>query len=141
MEQILFSESYADQYERKNHSVGVSMWHFEWCTKYRYKMFAKEEYCALMGACIRRSASRNGIKIIELNVQLEHVHCVVALDFKMSVAKAMQLLKGGSAFLFFKNHPKARMRYPRGHLWSPGKFMASVGFIQLEKAVDYVKNQ
>ena len=141
MEQILVSESYADKYERSNHSVGVSMWHFEWCTKYRYKMFAKEEYKALIEACIRRSASRDGVKILELNVQPEHVHCVVEFGFNTTPAKVMQLLKGGSAYLFFKNHSKARLRYPRGHLWSPGKFMASVGFIQLEKVVDYVKNQ
>ncbi|MGB9708357.1 MAG: transposase [Candidatus Pacearchaeota archaeon] len=58
----------------------------------------------------------------------------------MSPSKALHLLKGISARLFFRNHPKARLRYPRGHLWSRGKFAASLGFIQIEVANDYVRN-
>ncbi len=128
-------------YERSAHSVGISMWHFEWCTKYRYKMFGKQEYSNLIAACIRRAASLHGIKIIELNIQPEHVHCVVGIKLSVSPAYALQILKGVSARLFFQHHEKAKLRYPRGHLWSPGKFAASIGFIQLEKAMDYVRNQ
>ena len=135
-----FSESY-EKYERRSHSIGISMWHFEWCTKYRYKMFGKDEQRALITACIRRVASMHGIKIIELNVQPEHVHCVVGISLTLSPMQAMQYLKGGSAYLFFKHQQKARLRYPRGHLWSPGKFVASIGFIQLETATNYVRNQ
>lgn len=28
------------------HKVGVNVHHFEWCTKYRYKMFRQEKYHA-----------------------------------------------------------------------------------------------
>jgi len=140
-QQILISESCEEKYERSSHSVGISMWHFEWCTKYRYKMFRKEEYRNLMTACIRRAASTHEIKILELNVQPEHVHCVVGIKLSMSPTYALQILKGVSAKLFFEKCPRARLRYPRGHLWSPGKFAASLGFIQIEKAVDYVRNQ
>ena len=139
--QILISESYAEKYERRSHSVGISMWHFEWCTKYRLKMFRKESQINLITACIRRAASLHDIRILELSVMPEHVHCVVGISLNMSPAKALQILKGVSARLFFKNNMKARLRYPKGHLWSPGKFAASLGFIQIEKAVDYVRNQ
>jgi len=139
--QILISESYEEKYEHNSHSVGISMWHFEWCTKYRYKMFGKEEYRNLISACIRRAASMHGIKIMELNVQPDHVHCVVAIALSISPAKALQYLKGCSAKLFFEFHERARLRYPKGHLWSPGKFAASLGFIQVENAKEYVRNQ
>lgn len=139
--QILISESYAEKYERSSHSVGISMWHFEWRTKYRYKMFGKEEYKNLITACIRRAASMHEIKILELNVQPEHVHCVVGTKLSMSATYALQILKGGSARLFFQFHERAKLRYPRGHLWSPGKFAASLGFIQVETAKSYVRNQ
>ena len=140
-QQIQLSESFAERYERSKHTVGISMWHFEWCTKYRFAMFRKEEQRNLITACIRRAASLHGIKMIELNVQPEHMHCVVGISLSMSPAQALQYLKGGSEYLFFKYQPKARLRYPRGHLWSPGKFAASLGFIQLETAKDYVRNQ
>mgnify|MGYP003731051633 CR=1 FL=1 len=104
-------------------------------------MFGKDEQRALIIACIRRAASTHEIKIIELNVQPEHVHCVAAIPIVMPPTKALQILKGGSAFLFFRGNEKARLRYPRGHLWSPGKFASSIGFIQLETATNYVKNQ
>ena len=130
-----------NQYRKINHSVGVVMLHLEWCTKYRYKMFGKIKYRNLISACIRRSASRNNIKIIELDVQPEHVHCVVEISFTMSVSKTLQILKGGSSKLFFEFHEKARLRYPKGHLWSRGKFASSVGFVQLDVVKEYVRNQ
>ena len=130
-----------NQYNRINHSVGVVMLHLQWCTKYRYKMFRKIKYRNLITACIRRSASRNKIKILEIDVQPEHVHCVVEVSFVVSVSKVLQILKGGSSKLFFEFHEKAKLRYPRRHLWSRGKFASSVGFVQLDVVKDYVKNQ
>ena len=139
--QVLISESYEEKYERRSHSVGISMWHFEWCTKYRYKMFGREDQKNLITACIRRAASMHEIKIIELKVQPDHVHCVVGIKLSMSPTYALQMLKGVSARLFFNHNKKAKLRYLNGHLWSPGKFASSLGFIQVEKAVDYVRNQ
>src|SRR3989344_8144730 len=78
---------------------------------------------------------------MELNVQPEHVHCAVTISLNMSPAQALQILKGGSAYFFFKFHERARLRYPRGHLWSKGKFASSVGFVQIEVIRNYVRNQ
>jgi len=135
------SESYENKYEHYAHSVGTLMFHLQWCTKYRYKMFRKEENAKLLEACIRRSASKNEIKIIELNVQPEHIHCIVLVKFSFSVAKTMQILKGGSAKLFFEHKEKARLRYPKGHLWSRGKFASSVGFVEFGVVQQYVRSQ
>lgn len=143
MKQITISESYnkPETYERGNHYVGISMWHFEWCTKYRYKMFGKFEYKSLVEACIRRAASRHNIKIRELSVMPDHVHLTAGLPADMASSKALHLLKGISARLFFEKHPKARLRYPKGHLWSRGRFFASLGFIQVQMADRYVIEQ
>lgn len=129
------------EYENYEHGVGVMMLHLEWCTKYRYKMFKKDSYKSLVSACIRRAASLYGIEIIELNVQPEHIHCVVKVAFSFSVSKVLQILKGYSAKLFFQHHEKALLRYPKRHLWSRGKFASSVSFVQLDVVRNYVKNQ
>ena len=66
--QILISESYEkqqNQYERKNHMVGISKWEFEWTPKYRYKMFRKWKYKKLMEGCVRRAASLHQKKFPE----------------------------------------------------------------------------
>ena len=135
------SESYKTKYEHYEHSVGVMIFHLEWVTKYRYKMFRKQEYLSIAEACIRKSAFEHKIKIIKLSVMPEHVHCVVQVALTISASKCLQILKGRSSYLFFRCHEKARLRYPRGHLWSRGKFASSVGFTDLEVVNRYVENQ
>ncbi len=130
-----------NQYKHFDHSVGVMMLHLQWCTKYRYKIFGKIKYRSLLEAYVKRSASRNGIKIIEMDIQPEHVHCIVEVNFTIFVSRVFQFLKGGSSRLFFRFAKKMRLRYPRGHLWSRGKFASSVGFVQLDVVKEYVKNQ
>ena len=92
MEQQILSESYANKYGRGNHIVGISMWEFEWVTKYRYKMFKKWKYRKLIEACIRRAASTHGIKWIELNVQPEHIQGTASIPMTMTPSKALQYL-------------------------------------------------
>jgi len=130
-----------NQYSHYKHSVGVMMIHLEWKPKYAYKMFRKEGQKNLITACIRRAASRHEIEIIAISVMPDHIHCEVKVSLEMSASKVLQLLKGNSSKLFFEKNPKARKRYPKGHLWSGGKFAASVGFVQEEKIRDYILNQ
>ena len=130
-----------NKYEHYQHSVGIMIMHLEWCTKYRYKMFKKEEYLKLAEACIRRAASLHEIKIIKIAVMPEHIHCTVGVAMQISASKALQLLKGISSRLFFKNHEKAELRYPKHHLWSEGKFASSVGFTDLDTVNHYVASQ
>ena len=139
--QIQLSASYDNRYERGNHMVGISMWHFEFVSKYRYKMFGKWKYRKLMDGCLRNAASRHKIKWIELNVQPDHVQGSASIPMTMAPSMALQLLKGISSKLFFEHNPKARLRYPKGHLWAKGKFGASIGFVQIEQINEYVRNQ
>ena len=140
MKQLQLSESYAN-YEHGNHFVGVSMRKFEWTPKYRYKMMKNPEKRALVEACIRFAASRWKMKIFELNVQPEHVHCTVQIPMTMSPPSAVHKLKGISSKKIFEKVPNFRKRYPRGHFWSRGTNMTSVGFVSIEVANEYVKNQ
>jgi len=141
MEQQLIQNNQINQYNHYSHSVGVMMLHLEWKPKYAYKMFKKEDQKNLITACIRRAASLHQIKIIVISVMPEHIHCEVQISLNMSAAMALQYLKGLSAKLFFEHNKKARLRYPKGHLWARGKFAASVGFVQEEKVRNYILNQ
>lgn len=129
------------EYTKHTHSVGDNFWHIEWCPKYRYKMFRKFKYKNLVEACIRKAAHEHGIALHELQVMPEHLHAVVSIPDTMSIAHATQLLKGRSSYLFFRNHEKARLRYPRGHLWSVGTFRTSVGYADLPTTLRYVREQ
>ena len=139
--EVKMSYSFEKLYEKQNRSVGIAFWHIEFCTKYRYKMFNKPKYKNLMTACIRQACFKHEIKVIVINVMPEHVHLIVKVSVNLNPTKLLQLIKGGSAYLFFKHHSKARYRYPRGHLWSKGKFIASVDFTDLDFTITYILHQ
>ncbi|MFH1591236.1 MAG: IS200/IS605 family transposase, partial [archaeon] len=105
---------------KSSHKVGFSVWHLVWATKYRYKMMRKPENKSLVAAAIRKAAFEHGIKVLVLSVMPDHVHCMVQLPRGMTDIRAFMLLKGRSAYLIFRNKEKIRLRYPRGHFWSPG---------------------
>ncbi len=121
------------------HSVGWSTWHFEWCTKYRYKMLGREDIKNLCLIAIREAAKRHRMEIIDMEVDVDHVHVIVSIPLTMAPSKALHLLKGLTSKLMFQLVPNFRKRYRKGHLWSPGKFMASVGHITVEKAKQYLE--
>jgi len=129
------------KYTRNKHSVGDSFYHFEWCPKYRYQMFRKFEYKSLAEACIRKAANEHSIKIVEISVMPDHLHLIAKLPLTMTPSSALHLLKGRSAYIFFRNHPKSRLRYPKGHLWSRGKFAASIGYSDIPSTTSYIQNQ
>lgn len=124
-----------------SHKVGVNVHHLEWCTKYRYCMMRKEDYKNVCENALRQQALRHCIKIRELFVMPEHVHISCELPPRMSQSKALQLLKGGASYTIFKTQPKFRLRYPRGHFWSPGAYAGSVGYTTVETVDNYVRNQ
>ena len=124
-----------------SHSIGQNLYHLEWCPKYRFNMFKREENKKLCEEVLHEVAKRHNIIITELSVMPDHIHTVVGIPPTMSVSKALQLLKGGSSRELFKRKPHLRCRYHKGHFWSPGKFYRSVGDADMDTVLQYVRNQ
>ena len=133
-----FSGSYL---QRGSHRIGQNLYHMEWCPKYRYSMFMKDENKKLCEDVLKVVAQRHGIKLEEICVGTDHVHIVADVPPTMSVSRAFNLLKGASAYELFRRQPKFRLRYPRGHFWSPGKFYRTVGDADLNTVITYVREQ
>ncbi len=123
------------------HARFQCVYHIEWCPKYRFNVLGKESHKEDMEAILRKIAQEKDMQIEELAVMPDHVHVVVHVAPSISLAKATQLLKGRSAFEFFKMHPNMRKRYWEGHFWSKGKFYRSVGSVDLQTTKEYVRNQ
>jgi len=122
-----------------NRSVGWSCWHFEWCSKYRYKIFSLSQDKNLCSIFLKEGAKKYGFEILDLEVDRNHVHVIVSLPLTMNQIEAIGLLKGYTSHCLFKMLLRLKKVYPRGHLWSPGKFIGSVGHITLEKAKQYIE--
>ena len=123
------------------HAVYQCAYHIEWCPKYRFNVLRKQSHREDMEAILRGIAKRKCMKIDELAVMPDHVHIVVHVKPSVSLGKATQLLKGISSREMFLKHPNLRLRYRKGHYWSPGKFYRSVGSVDLEKTKEYVREQ
>jgi putative transposase len=123
------------------HGVYQNIFHLTWQTKYRYEMMRQEKYRGMVKSVIEDVGKRHGIVFVELGVMEDHVHAVVDCHPSMSQSKALGLLKGGSSYVLFRMQPKFRLRYPRGHFWSPGKAGRTVGDVDQETVIGYVRRQ
>jgi putative transposase len=129
------------EYFSHQHSEGKSTWHIEWCTKYRYKLFKREYDKNLCIISLEEAAKHANIVLLEREVEPDHVHLVAELPLTIAPVDAIRITKSISAKILFAMRPNLRLRYPKGQLWSRGKFAISVGNITLEKAKEYVRNQ
>jgi putative transposase len=127
--------------KRFSHKVGLNFWHLEWCPKYRYEMMRKYENKNLVAAAIRKAAHEHGIVIHYLAVMPDHIHALATFPHGMTDSKALNLLKGRSAYIIFRVKEKFRLRYPQGHFWSPGGCAVTVGYNDLNSMIHYIENQ
>ena len=81
-------------------------------------------------------ARQNGITAVEIGGAEDHVHILLSLPSTVSIAKAVQLIKGGSSKWVHETFPDQRL-----FAWQAkyGSFSASVS--QLDKIVGYIKGQ
>lgn len=76
------------------------------------------------------------MKALEIGGVADHVHILLSLPTTVPVAKAMQLIKGGSSKWIHETFPSHR------HFsWQEEYGAFSVSVSQLEKTIQYIKNQ
>src|SRR3989344_4124420 len=131
---------YSENFQHQ-HAEGKSTWHIEWCTKYRYKIFNSDYHKNICIIAIEEAAKKANVALLEREVEPEHLHIVAEIPLTMAPTVAIGKMKSVSAKIIFRLIPKLRLRYPKGAIWSTGKFAISVGNITLEKAKEYVRNQ
>ncbi len=81
------------RYESASHVFYRCQYHIVWTPKYRYKILTgnvgKELYRSIYVYCAMKKC-----KVVELNVQIDHVHLVVRTPPNVSVSDLMGVLKG-----------------------------------------------
>jgi len=122
----------------QSHVVWDCVYHIVIVPKYRKKMLfgaIKKE----LREILYELSKQKGIEIIEGHICPDHVHMVISIPPKYSVANAMGFLKGKSAIrlhqLFSRKKPLTQKSF-----WSRGYFVRTVG-IDRETAEEYVRNQ
>ena len=137
------------RYESASHVFSRCQCHIVWTPKYRYRMLKgkaeKEVYRSIYVFCNMKKC-----RVVELNVQIDHVHLVVRTPPSLSVSELMGTLKGRTAIRLFNKFPYLRKKKLWGNrFWQRGYFVDSVGaneeiirkYVRYQEKVSYEDEQ
>ena len=116
------------------------MYHIVWVPKYR-KRILSGKISLRLEELLNDCADVNGWKIKELKIKKDHVHILVELGTRVSVSKAVQMFKGGSSIKLREEFPDLKEFLWGDSFWADGYFAETVGKVNEEKIVSYIKKQ
>ena len=128
-----------ERFRKLAHVIWECKYHIIWCPKYRYKVL-EGGVRKTVDEILESFCSWKKIKILEKNVQADHVHLVLSFPPKYSISFVVGYLKGKSAIHVFNRHGKLKRRYWGRHFWAQGYCVSSVGLDE-EKIRKYVRWQ
>ena len=105
------------RFRKLAHSLYECKYHIVFCPKYRYRMLQDEVSEYVKQQIYRLLGQREGVEVIELNVQPDHVHLLLWIPPKMAVSEIMGFLKGKLALRLFERFPQLARKYWGRHLW------------------------
>jgi putative transposase len=111
------------------------MIHAVWGTKNRYPYLTKEIRNVVIEH-IRQNAKTKEISIDTINGYTDHIHCLFGLNADMSIAKALQLIKGESAH-WINKHSITKNKFE----WADEYYASSVSEADLATVRKYIRNQ
>jgi putative transposase len=111
------------------------MIHIVWGTKNRAPIITKNLKPKLLSH-IKENAKKKEIFIDSINGVSDHVHCLISLNADMSISKAVQLIKGESAF-WINKEKETGTKFE----WGDEYFAISVSESLIKTVRDYIENQ
>ncbi len=131
------------KYRKLSHVVYYHVYHIVWTPKYRYRVL-EGKVKEFLDEEIRKLSEWKRAEILEMNIQLDHVHMVVFLEPRISVSQFMGIIKGKTAIKLFQSYPGFKeKKYWGNHFWSRGYCSSTVGLDeeQIRKYVKYQEEQ
>ena len=127
-------------FKKLSHVIYRCTYHIVWTPKYRFRVLegmVKE----LLSKDIPMLLEWKSSELIEMNIQIDHIHLVVSVPPKVSISTLMGTLKGKTAIKIFKSYPQLKVKpYWGNHFWAKGYCVDTVGLDE-EKIKKYVKYQ
>jgi putative transposase len=117
------------------HSFSSCLVHCVWSTKIR-EAFLSSELRDRLWPYLGGIARQNQMKALAIGGATDHVHILLSLPATLSVAKAIQLLKGNSSKWIHETFPKMR-----SFCWQEGYGAFSIGVSGIEATTAYIRDQ
>ena len=121
------------------HSKWNCKYHIVFAPKYR-RMVIYSKIKVDIGKILRKLCEQKGIEIIEAELCPDHIHMLIAIPPKYSVAQIMGYLKGKSSLMIFDRHANLKYKYGNRHFWCRGYYVDTVGK-NTKKIAEYIRNQ
>lgn len=80
-----------------------------------------------LGEVFRRLASQKESRIIEGHLMSDHVHMLISIPPKYSVAQVIGYIKGKSAIHLARVYGEKQRNFVGQHFWARGYFVSTVG--------------
>lgn len=122
-----------------SHTTWNCKYHIVFAPKYRRKVFYGEKRKEI-GAILRQLCEWKGVEIHEAEVCSDHVHMLVSIPPKLSVASFMGFLKGKSSLLIYQKWANMKFKYRNREFWCRGYYVDTVGK-NTAKIQEYIANQ
>jgi len=113
-------------YKKLQHSEWECKYHVIFIPKYRRKVLygTIRQY---LGDVFRRLARQKESEIEEGHLVADHVHMMISIPPKYSVAQVVGYIKGKSAIHIARHFGERRRNFVGQHFWARGYFVSTVG--------------
>ena len=128
------------RFRKLSHTIYECKYHLIFCPKYRHRILRDEVKEYVRGEIVNLVRQKEGIEIIEMNVQPDHVHLVVWIPPKYAVSNVMGYLKGKIAIRIFQRFERIGKRLRGRHFWSRGYCVSTIGLDE-KRIREYVRWQ
>jgi len=128
-----------DDYDTLNHTKWECKYHIVFIPKCRRKVLYGELRRHL-GDIFRALAQQRESSIEEGHLLPDHVHMLLSIPPKYSVAQVVGFIKGKSAIQIARRYLEKQRNFVGQHFWARGYFVSTVG--RDEKMIrEYIKHQ
>ena len=93
-----------------------------------------------IGQILRKLCEQKGVEFIEAQACPDHIHMLLSIPPKYSVAQIMGYLKGKSSLMIFDRHANLKYKYGDRHFWARGYYVDTVGRNK-KQIQEYIKHQ
>jgi len=129
------------RFRKGTHAIYNIQYHLVWTPRYRRKILVPGVCEYLEKMLIKLEGLEEDIEVRKVNVQEDHVHMVIVIPPRVSVASVVKYMKAITGRRLKGKYKYLRKAiYGRGGIWSRGYCISTVGLN--EKAImDYVEHQ
>ena len=113
-------------YQSLSHSKWECKYHVVFIPKYRKKKLY-ESIRTDLGEELHRLAEQKESKILEGHMMSDHIHMLIQIPPKYSVAQVIGYIKGKSAIYVARRYGERQRYFTGQHMWARGYFVTTVG--------------